>query len=245
MLEPINDYVETLRRTHGRDIPIIDPTFGGAEAPVLLVLRQPGPKGSAKTGKLSLDNPDRAAGALRLRLKEAGLTARHVAVWNIIPWTPTGPLKSPSDRELVEGAHYLQELLPILNKPRLAVVLMGGHARKARKHLEWPEWVRLFESPSPAPPEGTKPGPKSQIVRTLKEAHAWATESVQPAQPIVSEPSEPISVAQPMDVVTERTEESTATQGRSSWTLMAERVRRMGRSASETLSAMLTKLTRS
>ena len=54
MLEPINDYVETLRRTHGRDIPIIDPTFGGAEAPLLLVLRQPGPKGAAKTGSSPL-----------------------------------------------------------------------------------------------------------------------------------------------------------------------------------------------
>ena len=130
MLEPINDYVESLGRTHGRDIPIIDPMFGGVEASVLLVLRQPGPKGAAKTGKLSLDSPDRAAGALGLRLKEAGLMPCHVAVWNIIPWTPSGPLKSPSDRELVEGAHCLQELLPILTKPRLAVVLMGGTPAK-------------------------------------------------------------------------------------------------------------------
>ena len=145
----------------------------------------------------------------------------------------------------MEGAHYLQELLPILTKPRLAVVLMGGHARKARKHLEWPEWVRVFESPSPAPPEGTKPGPKAQIVRTLKEAHAWATDPMQPAQPIVSERSEPISVAQPIEFVTDRTVDSTATGKVGSWwTLVAERLRRMGRSASEALSAMLKTFTR-
>jgi hypothetical protein len=241
MSEPINDYVESLRRTHGRDIPLNEPIFGGAEAPVLLVLRQPGPKGAAKTGKLSLDSPDRAAGALGLRLKEAGLTPRHVAVWNIIPWTPSGPLKSPSDRELVEGAHYLQELLPILTKPRLAVVLMGSHARKARKHLEWPGWVRVFESPSPAPPEGTKPGPKAQIIRTLKEAHAWATEPMQPAQPIVSTST---SIAEALDAEIDRTGDSTAAHDGFSWTLVAERVRRTGRNFSEALSAMLKRLTR-
>jgi Uracil DNA glycosylase superfamily len=243
MLEPINQYVEALRRTHGRDIPVIDQMFGRAEAPVLLVLRQPGPKGATKTGRLSLENPDKAAGALALRLKEAGLSPSDVAVWNIIPWIPQGPLKSPTDQELQLGVRCLQDLLPLLSKRRLAVVLMGGPARKARKRVNWPEWVRVFESPSPAPPEGTKPEPKAQIVRTLKEAYAWATEPVQPTQPVVSTPREiPVAVAHGSSEL--QPQSSTAPQAGSLWTLLVQRVSRISRTVSDRLSGVTAKISK-
>lgn len=133
-VEPINRFVDSLivegESTGKGWIPYVAPWHGGAEARVLSILRDPGPKTHKEggSGMLCIENDDPTA-AKQCELFAGKLTARDVTPWNAYPWYINKP---PTAHQVSQGANILDRLLALM--PRVRVVLLqGGHAQQAWK----------------------------------------------------------------------------------------------------------------
>jgi Uracil DNA glycosylase superfamily len=135
---PINALVDDLRQCGRGWVPYVAPIYGGVNAQMLSVLRDPGPMTNS-TGKgsgfLCLENDDAAAELFARLLAEAGMTPEQMTPWNAYPWYIN---RKPRAAELQAGIDPLRRLIAVL--PRLRVVMLnGGDAqdlwrRFARKH---------------------------------------------------------------------------------------------------------------
>jgi len=120
----ISELVNDLRANAGRGwMPHVAAIYGGLNARVLSILRDPGPatqqgKGS---GLLCLENDDATAERYSTLLAEAGLPASELVPWNAYPWYMN---RKPTTPELDAAAEPLHRLLELL--PRLRVVLLHG-----------------------------------------------------------------------------------------------------------------------
>ena len=135
---PINTLVDELAATAGRGwLPYVAPIYGGVDARVLSVFRDPGPatQVGSGSGMLSIENDDPSAERYATLLAEAGLRASELVPWNAYPWYIN---RKPSAAELDAGAEVLHRLIALM--PRLRVVLLHGGDAQAG----WRRFARRF-----------------------------------------------------------------------------------------------------
>ena len=133
-VSPINALVDDLREEGRGWVPYVAPIYGGVDAEMLSILRDPGPMtNDAQNGSgfLCLENDDAAAERFATLLAEAGLTAADMTPWNAYPWYIN---RKPNAAELDAGVQPLRRLLALL--PRLRVVMLnGGEAQSLWRKL--------------------------------------------------------------------------------------------------------------
>lgn len=134
-IAPINRLVDELRLDGWA--PYVAPMYGGINARILSILRDPGPKTQESTGSgfLSWENDDATAETISELFAGAGIEARDVVPWNAYPWFIN---RKPRARELEQGVGPLKQLLDLLPNLRV-VLLLGGSA-----HDGWSRLVRRF-----------------------------------------------------------------------------------------------------
>ena len=121
---PINLLVDELREEGRGWVPYVAPIYGGIEAEMLSILRDPGPMTDAArkgSGFLCLENDDPAAELFATLLAEAGIPAARMTPWNAYPWYIN---RKPNAAELAAGLDPLRRLLGLL--PHLRVVMLNG-----------------------------------------------------------------------------------------------------------------------
>src|SRR5688500_12815653 len=135
---PINQLVDQLQLPDGRGfMPYVAPMYGGVNARLLSVLRDPGPKTQPGSGSgfLSMENDDATAEAIAGYFSQAGIVAGDIVPWNAYPWYIN---REPSASELDAGVDPLKRLIEIL--PNLRVVMLHGGAASRG----WKRFVRRF-----------------------------------------------------------------------------------------------------
>jgi Uracil DNA glycosylase superfamily len=133
---PINAFIDGLMASPGRTgVPYVAPVYGGVNARVLFVARDPGPKTQRDhggSGFLSLENDDPSAERFAALLNGAGIPVDETLPWNAYPWYIN---HQPNAAQLDDGVEPLHRLLGLL--PRLRVVVLhGGSAQDGWKRLK-------------------------------------------------------------------------------------------------------------
>lgn len=130
----INSLIERLREAEppeGRGwVPYIAPLHGGSTAPVLSVLRDPGPMTHEATGSgmLCVENNDESAALQCELLDDAGLAPMDITPWNAYPWYRHDQKSGLASQQITEGIEPLRQLIELM--PALRVVLLqGGEAQ--------------------------------------------------------------------------------------------------------------------
>jgi hypothetical protein len=174
-MRPLTEYVERLRGERGQDdIPDFDPTQGGVDARVLLLLEAPGRLGATVrrgSGFISPDNSDPTAENTWRLMLEAGVDRRLAINWNVVPWYvgSDAKLDRPGSADLIAARAATRELLALLPDLRV-VVLLGLVAHKAWDALgvSQPPALRTWH-PS-ARSLNSRPENREHIRATLAEA---------------------------------------------------------------------------
>lgn len=175
-VEPINRLVDTtcdVRRIE--NLPYLDPTFGGTEASLLLILKAP--EADADPGRsgprfLSIDNDDPVTARIYETCRREGLDRALLVAWNICPFPISGA--APNVDELNAAAPYNRKFLSLL--PNLkAVVLLGVPAKAGWKRcgLRVPG-AAVFEGASPSPPGINQPRNMAAYETAMRNAAAVA-----------------------------------------------------------------------
>jgi hypothetical protein len=131
---PINRFVDELCTQREESVPYVAPMYGGVNARLLSVLRDPGPmtqEVNRGSGFLCMENDDASAALIHDLFSSAGIDATHVVPWNAYPWYIN---RAPKAAELERGAVVLALLLDLIPKIRV-VMLHGGSARDGWKRL--------------------------------------------------------------------------------------------------------------
>lgn len=135
-IAPLTDLIDELIRTSGRGwMPYIAPLYGGVNARMLSVLRDPGPATQAGRGSglLCCENDDATADLMATLMDEVGLPTSAMLPWNAYPWYIN---RKPTAAELEAGTEPLRRVIELL--PELRVVLLhGGDA-----HTAWRRFAR-------------------------------------------------------------------------------------------------------
>jgi hypothetical protein len=132
---PINTLVDELIDPGGRGwVPYVAPLYGGVNARVLCIQRDPGPMTNSQyggSGFLCPENDDATAERFATQLDDAGIAVNTILAWNAYPWYIN---RSQRAAELEAGVEPLRRLLGLM--PRLQVVILhGGSARDAWRRL--------------------------------------------------------------------------------------------------------------
>lgn len=145
-IAPINALVDELREEGPGWLPYVAPLYGGVNAEVLSILRDPGPMTNAEkggSGFLCLENDDAAAELFATLLAEADIAPDRMIPWNAYPWYIN---RKPKAAELAAGLDPLRRLLALL--PRLRVVMLnGGDAKALWRKFEalYPELAERYQ----------------------------------------------------------------------------------------------------
>jgi hypothetical protein len=123
-------------------VPYVAPVYGGVNARVLNIHRDPGPKTHSQhggSGFLCPENDDASAERFATVLDSAGIAVGETLSWNAYPWYIN---RSPRAAELEAGIEPLRRLLGLLARLRV-VMLHGGSAqdgwrRLAQRHPDLP-----------------------------------------------------------------------------------------------------------
>jgi hypothetical protein len=134
-IAPINQFVDELRRISGRDsVPYVAPMYGGVNARLLSVLRDPGPKtqrANGGSGFLCMENDDASAEAISELFAKVEIDASDIVPWNVYPWYIN---RAPRAAELEAGVAPLSRIIDLLPKLRV-VMLHGGSAHDGWSRL--------------------------------------------------------------------------------------------------------------
>lgn len=149
-IAPINALVDELRDDpSGRGwVPYVSPDYGGVDARVLNIHRDPGPKTHRQhdgSGFLCVENDDPGAERFATLLDGAGIPVGETLSWNAYPWYIYD--RKPGAAELEAGVEPLRRLLGLL--PRLRVVMLhGGSAQDGWKRLarRYPDLISRLEA---------------------------------------------------------------------------------------------------
>ena len=112
--------------------------YGGVNARLLSVLRDPGPKtqrANGGSGFLCMENDDATAEAIGKLFADAGIDAGDIVPWNAYPWYIN---RAPKAAELEDGVAPLSRIIDLLPKLRV-VMLHGGSA-----HDGWSRLTRQY-----------------------------------------------------------------------------------------------------
>jgi len=132
-IAPINHFVDKLRDLDRGEVPYVAPIYGGVNARLLSILRDPGPMTQSHSGSgfLSMENDDATAEKICNYYSDAGIDAKEILPWNAYPWYIN---RAPKALELEQSVEPLFELINML--PRLRVVMLhGGSAKNIWKRL--------------------------------------------------------------------------------------------------------------
>lgn len=139
---PINRLVDELIKSKNKWVPYVAPIYGGTEAKLLYVLRDPGPQthpDNGGSGFLSLENDDATAENIFNLFAEANIRPKDALPWNAYPWYIN---RKPKSEELVDGVEALKRVIDLL--PDLKVIMfLGGVAKSAWKKFnrQYPTFV--------------------------------------------------------------------------------------------------------
>jgi hypothetical protein len=137
-IAPFTELVDDLRDRAGRGwMPYIAPMYGGVNARVLSIFRDPGPKtqDGAGSGMLCCQNEDPSAELHATLLADAGIPVAELLPWNAYPWYIN---RKPSGAELDAAAGALKRLIDLA--PALEVVMLHGGDAQAG----WRRFARQF-----------------------------------------------------------------------------------------------------
>lgn len=142
-VEPINRFVDRLASSS--DVPrppYVAPLYGGVNADLLNVLRDPGPmtQEGRGSGFICLENDDPTAENMANLLAAVGIPPSRAMLWNAYPWYIN---KAPTPAQLRSGALVLTEVLRLM--PKLRVVMLNGRDAQAM----W-EFARIQGAELPA-----------------------------------------------------------------------------------------------
>lgn len=132
-VEPINRLVDRLRDVDGRGwMPHIAPIYGGVNASILLLLRDPARRTNSQvgfdgSGFLCLENDDATAERVANLLDEVDLTPADCTPWNAYPWYIN---QTPTSAQITAGLGPLIELLQLLDRLKV-VLLLGSEAKRS------------------------------------------------------------------------------------------------------------------
>jgi uracil-DNA glycosylase len=171
---PLNRLVEEIRKERGSGfaVPYFDPADGGVQAECLYVMEAPGAR-AVRTGFVSRNNPDETARNVCVLSAEAGLPRALTAIWNIVPWYigDESSIRAATGVDIVGGWPYLQRVLELLPRMKVAV-LLGRKAQRITRRLtiERPE-IMIVASPHPSPlVVNRRPENRAVILNKLREA---------------------------------------------------------------------------
>ena len=137
-IAPFTELVDDLVAQAGRGwMPYIAPLYGGVNARVLSIFRDPGPKTQDGTGSgmLCCQNDDPSAELHATLLADAGIPVTELLPWNAYPWYIN---RKPTVDELDAATGALKRLIDLA--PALKVVMLhGGDARTG-----WRRFVRRY-----------------------------------------------------------------------------------------------------
>ena len=131
---PINTLVDELSDLGRGYVPYVAPVYGGVNARVLNLFRDPGPKTRTLhggSGFLCPENDDASAERFATLLDDAGIAVSETQSWNAYPWYIN---RSPRAAELEAGVEPLRRLLDLVRKRRV-VMLHGGSAQDGWRRL--------------------------------------------------------------------------------------------------------------
>jgi uracil-DNA glycosylase len=138
-LSPLGRLVEQIRAEQklGDEVPGFDPLNGNEKARFLFVLEAPGPQ-AVKSGKISIDNPDKTAANLGAQLEAAEIKREEIALWNIVPWyignKKKTKIRAAVNLDIKEGQKCLIQVIALMPELK-CIVLVGGAARRAHVFL--------------------------------------------------------------------------------------------------------------
>lgn len=135
---PLNRLVDELKQ-NGEWLPYIAPMYGGINARLLCVLRDPGPmtRDDGGSGFLCWENNDATAEMVCELFAGAGIDASDVVPWNAFPWYIN---RHPKAKELERGVEPWMRLIDLLPNLRV-VMLLGGSA-----HDGWERLARRYSA---------------------------------------------------------------------------------------------------
>lgn len=156
-------------------LPYLDPTYGGVDAKVILLLKAPQADADPRRGAgrlISLDNDDEVAATLFEMFRDLEIDRRRCVAWNICPFE-IGQF-NPSDTELAKGKTYFRSFIELLHRPH-TVLVMGSKVRDGwEKHAfgEVSPGMNVVFAPSPSPPGIDRPGNRDRLRAALVKAFA-------------------------------------------------------------------------
>ena len=135
-IAPINRLVDEIK-TEEQFVPYVAPMYGGVNARLLSVLRDPGPrtrKEGGGSGFLCMENDDATAERICNYFDDAKISAKEIILWNAYPWYIN---RKPTALEINEGLEPLKKLIDLL--PNLKVIMIHGVDAKN----SWKKFSRL------------------------------------------------------------------------------------------------------
>jgi uracil-DNA glycosylase len=175
-IAPVNQLVNEIATSTGREVPYVDPDSGGVNSRVLRLLEAPSGGAAYRSGMISVDNDGGTAANLWRAHQAVGLSREHTMMWNAVPWFlgVYGRIDGPRAADLTEGRSWLRRLLELL--PLLEVVIALGRVpekslRPLRSELQT-RGVMIFAAPHPSQRvynvQGR--GARAQVHRTFEQA---------------------------------------------------------------------------
>jgi hypothetical protein len=107
---PINRVVDELGSGARGWLPYVAPMYGGVNARLLSVFRDPGP-GTRDSGFLSIENDDPTAERVCRHFEAVGIPAIDMVPWNVYPWYIN---RAPRAAGLGEGVEPMRRLVLLL-----------------------------------------------------------------------------------------------------------------------------------
>ena len=153
----LNRLVWRISRREGCEdqLPYLDPTYGGVDADVLILLKAPQADADPARGLgrlISLDNDDETAATLFEMFQRLGLDRSQCVAWNMCPFPITQ--FDPTDEELLRGRNDFKEFVRLLAHPRV-VVALGAKVRNGWIKHSFDDLIPgadVIFGPSPAAP---------------------------------------------------------------------------------------------
>lgn len=151
---PFSTLIERIQTEKGANyqVPRFDPNNGNENARYLFLLEAPGPK-AMQTGYVSLNNPDPTARNFLRQMHQAGISAKEIALWNVVPWYLGShehkKIRAATAADVQESSTYLHMLINLM--PRLeCIVLVGAAARNAHVFLSQHTTARILSCHHPS-----------------------------------------------------------------------------------------------
>lgn len=132
-IKPVNGLVDRLKVSENGWIPYVAPLYGGRNARLLSLLRDPGPKTQVDGGSgfICIENDDPTAELMCQMFDQFNISVSEAMLWNIYPWYIN---QKPLVEQIHKGVDVLVELLNLL--PNLEVVMLhGSDAKRGWKML--------------------------------------------------------------------------------------------------------------